>query len=105
MYEELNVKTGDEVLVESRWRKEIVTVTNVTPKGFIRTSDGGYYDNYGRIKSSDPWDSSSISILTEEMKKSFLEEKYTRSTLLMLDDLKILSYEQAVKIREILDGK
>jgi hypothetical protein len=103
MNEELNVKTGDEVLVSSRWRKEIVTVTNVTPKGFIRTSDGGYYDSYGRIKSSDPWDGSSISILTEEMRKSFLEEKYIRATLVMLNDLKRLTYEQAVQIREILN--
>lgn len=99
----MDVKIGDEVLVQSRWKKAIVTVINITPKGFIRTSDGGYYDNNGRVKTSDPWNGSTIYILTEDMKKELLEEKLINETLYILQNIKELSYEQAIKIREVLE--
>lgn len=101
----MDVKIGDEVLMESRWNKSIVTVTNVTPKGFIRTSNNGYFDSNGREKTNDPWSTSHICILTDEIRKVLYEEKFINETLRIMNDMRKISYEKAVQIREILDGK
>lgn len=67
MRDKLNVKVGDKVLYYSRWHGEsVVEVVKITASGNIRTSNGGYFNPDGSIKSSDPWCQDYISEYTHE---------------------------------------
>lgn len=101
----MDVKVGDEVLVEGRWSKSILTVEKITPKGNIRVSNGALYDIYGSEKTSDVWNSTNITPLTPELKEQLYKEKIIKNTLKVLHDMKTLTYDQAMRIMEILNGK
>lgn len=111
MMQELNVKVGDSVLYQYGYSfnrvERIVKVTKVTPTGRIRIEgQDEQYDKYGnQMGKKDRWSSSShISLATEDDIKR-IKENHTISNALSLMEKKNkenLSYEQAVKIIEIL---
>lgn len=101
--EKLELQVGDEVLVTSLYRHSIKKVKRITPTGNIRLEDDSYYDAYGYVKSSDSWDNGRLYLLTPEKKKAFVENAYIAKTISELKKIEKLSYEQAVKIMEIID--
>lgn len=110
MYEELNVKVGDEVLYRL-WNlsgavERIETVTRVTPTGRIRIDgSGSQFDKYGREMGCNSWKGSAhLSIPTEEDYKRIEENAVISKALSLMEKLnkKTLPYDKAVKIVEIL---
>ena len=110
MYEELNVKVGDEVLYRL-WNlsgvvERIETVTRVTPTGRIRIDgSSSQFDKYGREMGGDSWrGGANLSIPTEEDYKRIEENAVISKALSMMEKLnkKTLPYDKAVKIVEIL---
>ncbi len=110
MYEELNVKVGDEVLYRL-WNlsgvvERIETVTRVTPTGRIRIDgSSSQFDKYGREMGGDSWrGGANLSIPTEEDYKRIEENAVISNALSLMEKLnkKTLSYDKAVKIVEIL---
>lgn len=110
MYEELNVKVGDEVLYRL-WNlsgvvERIETVTRVTPTGRIRIDgSSSQFDKYGREMGGDSWrGGANLSIPTEEDYKRIEENAVISEALSLMEKLnkKTLPYDKAVKIVEIL---
>lgn len=110
MYEELNVKVGDEVLYRL-WNlsgvvERIETVTRVTPTGRIRIDgSSSQFDKYGREMGGDSWrGGANLSIPTEEDYKRIEENAVISNALSLMEKLnkKTLPYDKAVKIVEIL---
>ena len=110
MYEELNVKVGDEVLYRL-WNlsgvvERIETVTRVTPTGRIRIDgSSSQFDKYGREMGCDSWrGGANLSIPTEEDYKRIEENAVISKALSLMEKLnkKTLPYDKAVKIVEIL---
>ena len=110
MYEELNVKVGDEVLYRL-WNllgvvERIETVTRVTPTGRIRIDgSSSQFDKYGREMGGDSWrGGASLSIPIEEDYKRIEENAVISKALSLMEKLnkKTLPYDKAVKIVEIL---
>ena len=110
MYEELNVKVGDEVLYRL-WNlsgvvERIETVTRVTPTGRIRIDgSGSQFDKYGREMGTDSWrNGAHLSIPTEEDYKRIEENAVISKALSLMEKLnkKTLPYDKAVKIVGIL---
>ena len=110
MYEELNVKVGDEVLYRL-WNlsgvvERIETVTRVTPTGRIRIDgSSSQFDKYGREMGGDSWrGGANLSIPIEEDYKRIEENAVISKALSLMEKLnkKTLPYDKAVKIVEIL---
>lgn len=110
MNEELNVNVGDEVLYRpssySRIEK-ISTVTKVTPTGRIRIDKStNQFDKYGRQMGNVGWEGRDyIYILTPEKKEELLRKNEISKCICVFEKKKNnLTFEQAVKILEILNG-
>lgn len=110
MYEELNVKVGDEVLYRL-WNlsgvvERIETVTRVTPTARIRIDgSSSQFDKYGREMGGDSWrGGANLSIPIEEDYKRIEENAVISKALSLMEKLnkKTLPYDKAVKIVEIL---
>lgn len=112
--EELNVKVGDKLRycggsIYNRVEK-IVTVRKVTPTGRIRIDcNDSQYDKYGNeMGKGGTWSRySTLRIPTEEDYKRIKEHNAKAKALLLIRklDMHNISYEQAVKIIEILEPK
>lgn len=114
MREELNVKAGDKLLYRTGYTynqvERIVTVTKVTPTGRIRVDCGDkQYDKYGNeIGKRDSWTCRShLYIPTEEDYERIKVNNAIAMALLLMgkQNKETLSYEQALKIIEILEPK
>lgn len=107
--EELKVKVGDKVLY-NHWHfgttEAITTVTKITPTGRIRIDFcDTQFDKYGRqIGRRDSYSSSSISIPKDEDYKRIMQREVILKAESLMKNVK-LTYEQAVKIIEILEGE
>lgn len=106
--EELKVKVGDKVLYHHWYittTEAIATVTKVTPTGRIRINFcDTQFDKYGRqIGGRDSYGSSRISIPTENDYKRIKENMAISKAKSLMKNAKF-TYEQAVKIIEILEG-
>ena len=99
----MELKAGDKVLIESRWNKCIGEVAKVTPKRHIRLTNGSLYDSEGRLKTSDLWNISHISILTNEIVDELVHEKICNEAIKTMNNIKKIDYEKAVKILSILE--
>lgn len=106
---ELNVKVGDKVAYYSRGffrTSSICTVSRVTPTGRIRLKEheGIVFDKYGKeMGKIDPWAiRDTISELTPEVEKQIIEENTIKQCLQEMHNIKEITYENAVKILEIL---
>ena len=114
MIEELNVKVGDKLLYQRGYAhnqvERIVTVTKVTPTGRIRVDySDKQYDKYGNeMGSRDIWTCRSSLHLPKEEDYERIKVNNTIAKALLLmgnQNKETLSYEQAVKIIEILEPK
>lgn len=107
--EELKVKVGDKVLYHHWYittTEAIATVTKVTPTGRIKIDFcDTQFDKYGnQIGGRNSYGSSRISIPTEKDYKRIRENKAISKAESLMKNVK-LTYEQAVRIIEILEGK
>ena len=99
-----DLKAGDKVYVHSSNYMDLQTVKTITPKGFIRTSGGGLYDLYGFQKSHDAWSRSNLVQWTPEIEIELRKNSYRLHTLKRMREVKMITYEQAYLINEILDS-
>lgn len=106
--EELKVKVGDKVLYRcSSWgnkTERIETVTRVTPTGRIRIEGRDcQFDKYGDEIIGSTWSARAhLSIPTDEDYKRIRENEAISKAQYLMEKAK-LTYEQAVKIIEILE--
>lgn len=114
MSEELKVKVGDKLLYRTGYTynqvERIVTVTKVTPTGRIRIDYGDcQYDKYGNeMGKRDRWTCrSSLYIPKGEDFERIKKNRAISKAISLTEKLnkKNLSYEQALKIVEILEPK
>ena len=105
MQEKLNVKEGDEVLCVGYWSKSILTVKKITPKGNIRTSDDRLFDPYGREKGDTGWHTDNLKEYTGEVKEKYIRYCVIERAFALMVSGRKPSYEQAVEIIKILEGK
>lgn len=98
----MDIKVGDKVLVQGRFSKSVQTVEKITPKGNIRVSNGALYDISGSEKTKDVWNSTTIVPLTPELEEQLHKEVVVARAIKAMHDTKTLTYNQAVKIMEIL---
>ena len=112
MREELNVKVGDKLFYRTGYThnqfERIVTVTKVTPTGRIRVDySDKQYDKYGNeMGNRDRWTCrSSLYLPKEEDYERIKVNNAIAKALLLMEkqNKKTISYEQAVKIIEILE--
>lgn len=115
MREELNAKVGDKLLYQTGYNiynqvERIVTVTKITPTGRIRIDySDKQYDKYGNeMGKRDSWTCCSHLYIPkeEDYERIKANNAIAKALLLMRKKNKeTLSYEQAVKIIEILEPK
>ena len=99
-----NVKVGDKVILSSRFNDDrIATVEKITPKGFIKIGNSLFYQD-GRERSSG-WYTSHIKLATEKEIEEIERKTFCKKVLRELHDLKEITYDQAVKVMEILKEK
>lgn len=99
-----NVKVGDVVIERSRWRIALAKVTKVTATQVVigenryRKKDGYLVGSTGR------WYPSRISLPKEGEIEELRAQKFIEGVVLRLNKLKAqdVTYEQAVKIKEVL---
>lgn len=60
------------------------------------------YDTSGSEKTKDVWNSTTIVPLTPELEEQLRKEKVVHQTIKAMHDVRTLTYNQAVKIMEIL---
>ncbi len=107
--EELKVKVGDKVLYRyNHWGSKIErieTVVRVTPTGRIRIEGRDcQFDKFGGEMGVDAWHGGAhLSIPTDEDYKRIRENEAISKAQSLMGKAK-LTYEQAVKIIEILEG-
>lgn len=110
MNDELNVNVGDEVLYRPASYaiiERIATVTKVTRTGRIRIDKyTNQFDKYGRQMGDVGWRGRDyICILTPEKKEEILKKNEISKCICVFEEKKNnLTFEQAVKILEILNG-
>ena len=98
-----NIKVGDKVIVYGGYGGETIKeVEKITPKGFIRVN-GILYNQTGTQRSSDRWFFSRIEPVTEEKIEKLRRRDYVRKiTNKIVNMQKSFTYDQAVKIAEIM---
>lgn len=69
------LKVGDKVVVNNRYRKILTTVIKITPKGFIKTENGFQFNSDGTQRSSNIWDSATLLQFTDEVMLEFKKNK------------------------------
>lgn len=109
MGESLNVNVGDKLILHGN-SEIIVTVTKITPTGRIRIDKSdSQFDKFGwEMRGSDIWRARRfLSLPTENDFKRIRETKAKNRALSLMRETKqsSLTYEQALKIIEILDVK
>lgn len=104
-----NLKAGDTVIVHSwTWSYSsyrVSKVEKVTPKGFIKVDGFLYYPEDGRIRG----DSGSVLMnpsdeSTQTAYKQYCKDVFVKKILYKMRAVTSITYEQACKIKEILDG-
>lgn len=97
------LKAGDKVFVNSQFKKTLAKVEKITPKGSIKVLGCLFNSETGRKKTSDIWDIAYLTQATPESIETFTENVFIRNTIRQLNNLKTLTYEQAIKIQKILN--
>lgn len=100
-----NLKVGDEVILSQRFNNDrVVKIEKITPKGFIKIGNYLFYPN-GKERGGNRWYPCHISIATKEKTEIIKRKSFCRQTLNFLHELKEITYDQAVKIMEVLGDK
>ncbi len=106
---ELNVKVGDEVIYHPGGfysQKKVTYVTKITPTGRIKVEcSKNQYNAFGTQMGGDGWNRSYIRTGTEEEILQIRKDKKIQLCLNRMEKVKELTYEQAIEILNILDGK
>jgi hypothetical protein len=101
--DELNVKEGDRVIYRNgHYTTKILTVDKVTPTGRIKIGTS-YYDKRGFEITSDIWHRGRIHKGTEAEILKVEQDEYVKKLIYRLNNINIVTYEQAVSISAILD--
>ncbi len=100
----MDLKVGDKVLVTARYSQFIEKVAKITPAGNIRLTNGSLYMPDGRQRGGDIWSTSCIQPLTPELEESLRRTTFIKKTLYVMHEIKDITYEQAIEIRQILEG-
>lgn len=98
-----NIKVGDVVIERCRWRIKLAKVTRVTATQVV-IGENRYRKEDGRLVGSGPWDLRWITIPTEGELEELKRQKFIEDVVLRLNKLTAqdVTYEQAVKIKEVL---
>ena len=103
-----DLQVGDLVIVERMLTKNIQKVAKITKTQIILDNDEKYKKSNGYpVGPTTTWSTTHIIIPTDEMIKSVREENFKRALVRnVLNNLspKDITYEQALKIKEILDN-
>lgn len=101
------LKQGDDVIVRyyswSYDRFEIEKVEKITPSGFIKVAGALYRSDDGRSRGNSG--SCLLDINDNDNKerfKKYKQDAYAKCVLRKLRDTKCITYEQAIKINEIM---
>lgn len=97
-----NVKVGDKVIVQERYRTDIEEVVKVTPTKCFRTSGDGYFASDGLDKRRDAFWYDEVFLYDEEFEQQLNNENFRRRVLYGLNDLKDITFEQAEEVNKIL---
>lgn len=95
-------KVGDRVFVYYAHGATLSEVEKITPAGNIKVN-GVMFNKYGQQRGGDVWYGASIAKASEEDITKFKRNVFIKKTLKELHLLKEISYEQAVKIHDILN--
>ena len=99
-----NLKVGDKVIITTQFKEpRIAEVEKITPKGFVKV-DGMLFNENGSQRTSS-WYTSRITECTEEREEALRQKAVIRNARDLMRHCSCLSYEQAVKIIEILGGE
>lgn len=97
-----NFEVGQKVFVNNGRSIRVSEVTAITPKGFIKVDDTLFKPD-GFKRTSDAWDTTHITIATdekiEELKKKIFIQKVTKA----LKNVSTITFEQAEEINKILN--
>ena len=106
---ELNVKVGDKVIYEPSMHygnRRIKVVEKITPTGQIKiVGVSNKFDKNGREIGGDTWHRVWISEATEKDVEEIQHEEFVRECLYKIKKVNKLTYEQAIKILEILESE
>ena len=97
-----NLKAGDKVFVWYSGSCRLGFVEKITPKGFIKV-DGTLFTQDGLERGGSDWYHTSIEPATEEKIAEYNRKKFIRATIKQMRETPKISYEQALKISEILN--
>lgn len=100
----MNVKVGDKVeLIYGNGNvSKVAIVEGVTPKGFIKVS-GMTFNSNGWERGGDSWYKCYIQEITDERIEELKHEIFVRKIINKCRKINKLTYEQAVKINEVLN--
>lgn len=100
-----NLKVGDFVFVNGRFRRSLHQVEKITPKGFIKVN-GSLYTKRGWVRGGDSFAFATIQPASAEEIEQFRKEKLVADVIEKMHSVTELSYEKAVAINGILfDGE
>ena len=96
-----NLKVGDKVILTAQFKEpRIAEVEEITPKGFVKVY-GMLFNKNGSQRTSS-WYTSHITECTEEREEELRQRAVIGNARDLMSRCSFLSYEQAVKIIEIL---
>lgn len=102
-----NVQVGDALVNELRWGKNVVYVEKLLPTQILIKNGGRYYKKNGhRVGYGDCYSTDYIRIAEEDEIQKIREFNFKTNVCnraITVLDRKDISYEQAVKIKEILN--
>lgn len=99
-----NLKKGDKVVIERRGMyasQRIDVVKNITPTGLINVN-GTLYRADGSSRGND-WVSEQLLECTKEVELKIKKNAIVREVLRDVNNIKSLTYEQAIEIKKILE--
>lgn len=103
-----NLKTGDKVVVESRYSRKILTVDRTTETQILVGSDRFKKSNGREIGSSDVWDITYLKELTPEVKEEITTENLRGKCRELAEKLprklNSLNKDDLIKIKDFLEN-
>ena len=98
-----DLKVGDKVVVSNHWNRHVHTVDNITPTGRLtvnRTVFDSGGSTFGKNRGYHPY---RLEQATEQVIEEISQEKIVAQAISKMNDCRKVTYEQAVKILEVLE--
>ena len=100
-----DLKIGDKVVMSGRLINDTVKkIDKITPTGLIKIGTSFFYKN-GSERCSDTWNSSRIRPCTPEDEENIKKKIFCSKVLKKINDMKSISYKNALKINKIFGGE